>query len=174
MSKRHQSQKANKLKARQNFMNHKIKAMTKYPIGLWLTIKAMTKNEFDAFEKEYKNQENLALEKVKEILSLGDLMGKIFASQSEWDDEDYVFYQVIKSNHDPIEIEMVALKSSYDSESKTFQFMKNEFHEIPYYHRLNDDNGSQWLLDVLSKKPFHIDDGTLIMIDSDSQFTIPQ
>jgi len=174
MSKKHQSQIANKIKARQKFYDRKSKAMTNYPAGLWISILAMREKEFDAFEKEYENQENLALEKVKEILSSSELMGKIFASQSEWDDEDYVFYQVVKVNHDPIEIEMVALKTTYDSESKTFQFMKNEFHENGYYHRLNDDDGSQWLLEVVSKKPFHIDDGTLIMIDSDSQFTIPE
>jgi len=173
MSKRHKSQKSNKIKARQKFYNFKIKELNNYPVGLWLDIKAMTKNEFHSFEKEYKTQEHLALQKVKEILESGELMGKVFASQSAWDDEDYVFYQVVKSEHEPIVLKMIALKSSYDSESKTFTFAKNEFHDIGYYHCFNETYGGQWLLDALSKKPFGIGSGTLLLIDSDSQFTIP-
>lgn len=119
-------------------------------------------------------------EKIQEVLESGELLGKIVASQSDWADDDYVFFQIIKAEHDPLYIEMVALASTYDESTKTFHFEKDKFHESKglYIVITRDRISDEGLYSLFISKEYTPSpgewDGEVVMIDSYSQYTIPQ
>ncbi len=186
MSKKHKSQKQNKIKARQKsyiearqkFIEYKKQRMENYyHSGTHSDIELMNEQQFQEFEKTYEEEKNRALEQIRNIIKTGEILGKIVASQSVWVDDDFIFYQITKTECDPVCIEMKSISSTYDEENKTFYFEKDKFQEPGWSHVLHKDSskiGVQNLYFLVTKEYFSIGGGELIMIDSDSQYTIPE